>query len=58
VSEGIGGHPLLGHPDIVELLLASIHEITGIKIKVPSRGPYFLSVWKWLKTRWHVITKK
>jgi hypothetical protein len=32
--EGTQGHVLLGHPEVVKMLLASIYEITGVKIKV------------------------
>ena len=34
--DGARGHVLLGHPEIIQLLLASIYEITGVKIKIPS----------------------
>ena len=34
--DGAQGHVLLGHPEIIQLLLASIYEITGVKIKIPS----------------------
>ena len=34
--EGVQGHVIWGHPEIFQLLVASIYEITGIKIKIPS----------------------
>ena len=34
--DGAKGHVLLGRPEIIQLLLASIYENTGVKIKIPS----------------------
>jgi len=36
LTEGVRGHATWGHPEIIQLLLTSIHEITGVKIKIPS----------------------
>jgi hypothetical protein len=35
LTEGTKGHVLLGHPEVVKMLLASIYEISGIKLKMP-----------------------
>ena len=34
--DGAKGHVLFGHPEIIQLLLASIYENTGVEIKIPS----------------------
>jgi aminoglycoside phosphotransferase (APT) family kinase protein len=34
--EGAQGHVIWGHPEIIQQLLISIYEITGIKIRIPS----------------------
>ena len=34
--DGTQGHVVLGHREVVNMLLASIYEITGIKIRIPS----------------------
>jgi aminoglycoside phosphotransferase (APT) family kinase protein len=36
LKEGAQGHVVWGHPEIIQLLLASIYEITGVKIEIPS----------------------
>jgi hypothetical protein len=36
LKDGKQGHVVLGHPEVVKMLLASIYEITGIKIRIPS----------------------
>jgi len=33
--DGTQGHVVLGHPEVVKMLLASIYEISGVKIKMP-----------------------
>ena len=35
LEDGTQGHVVLGHPEVVKMLLASIYEITGVKIKMP-----------------------
>jgi aminoglycoside phosphotransferase (APT) family kinase protein len=57
LSEGIGGHTLFGQPEIIQLLLASIHEITGIKIDIPSKHPFFWGIRKRLRTWWPFFPK-
>jgi Ser/Thr protein kinase RdoA (MazF antagonist) len=34
--DGARGHVLLGHPEMIQLLLASIYKNTGVNIKIPS----------------------
>ena len=34
--DGARGHVIWGHPEIIQLLLVSIYEITGVKTKIPS----------------------
>jgi len=34
--DGAKGHVLFGNPEIIQLLLVSIYENTGVKIKIPS----------------------
>jgi aminoglycoside phosphotransferase (APT) family kinase protein len=35
LTEGTKGHVLLGHPEVVKMLLTSIYEISGVNIKMP-----------------------
>jgi len=38
LTEGTKGHVLLGHPEVVKIMRASIYEISGVKIKIPEAG--------------------
>jgi len=42
LTEGTRGHVIWGHPEITRLLLAFIHETTGITIEMPSMKPSLL----------------